>query len=145
MKNYTKEEIESSYHFRVLKKILKSEFEWITDLFVNEEYLETFNTIFLMSKIDYIKFCEIYDTKISKFMLLPKSSTLTRGSLSYIFDITFDDAKDIEEDIDNLIKYVKNSPIPDDLKLDRNRQNFSLHDFIIDESVLQKIPKQYFE
>jgi hypothetical protein len=147
MTHYTKEYVESSYQFKVIKRVLFKEFTWIKNISIYEEYLDKYTTMFLIAEIDPIKFCDVYNVKISKFFNPNKFSVIMNSpqSLSTIFDIDFDEGRLIENEIDKYIQYVKNSPIPDELMLDRSRRGFALTDFLVDKNELKKTPQEYFE
>jgi hypothetical protein len=137
----TQKEVEDSYEFKLMKKILKREFPWIVDVLVpDDEEVNKYGLIFLPIVIDPFLLQRMEGWPFNSYMreylrgfLKPEGPYSYRTSyLTTIYDVTRDVTNPIREEIENTMKAVAKSPaIPQDLKLNKDRI------FVVGEFVLQ--------
>jgi hypothetical protein len=139
----TKEEVESSYEFKLMKKILKKEFPWIKDVVApSDDQINEYGLIFLDIVID--PFMLQRETGwplasyIKMYMSIPGFNTALHSPYIYssaylttIYDVSRDESKDISNDVENTVRSVASSPaVPQDLKLGKDR-SFAVGAFTI--------------
>ena len=134
MTKLTKEEVLDSYEFSIAKRLLRQKFPWVQDIHISERNdINQYGLIFTDIDVDGEKFLQdhpeasIYPFQYNYF----RDGQIPNHSFLNIFfnDI---DARDIENDIDNIFKKVHKSPaIPDELKLPSDRR-LSISGFRID-------------
>ena len=124
MARYTREEIEDNYEFKVMKRLLKKEFPFITDMKLTDNWSD-YNSLFFVdlsvSPSPLMELLNIPDTPSSKKYLRVFSHSV--AYLSMLFPSSFNR----DESISNLAKKVQatitrvhQSPsIPDDMRLPR--------------------------
>lgn len=131
----TLEEVENSYEWKLVKRILIREYPWIVDAEIDAPNLDKYNIIFINIYIDPIKFYEQYDKKLAsyvKFWLSREKPSYSASYLSVLFDMDYEDYREIENELTSTIRGVKKSvAIPQELKLPESRP-FSISEFIID-------------
>lgn len=131
----TKEEVENSYEFKLIKKILKREFPWIIDVLVpSDEEINNYALIFVNILIDpymlqretgwplnsYMKF---YFGTENTFLHTHEPYAYSTSYLTTMYDVPREDSNYIQEDIEKTMKQIAKSPaIPEDLKLGKDRQ-----------------------
>lgn len=121
----TIQQINDSYEFTVLKRILKKEFPWIKNIYVDENSLDEYSILFLKVHIDPTLFSEIYEVPLRPLAVwsLERGTPYDSPFLSLIF--VFEDkevAKDIQSEIENTMSSIKKSAaLPEELKLPRDR------------------------
>ena len=133
--NYvTKEEVENSYEFKLIKKILKREYPWIIDVNLpSDDEINEYALIFADVVIDpymlqretgwpfnsYMKFYFVGDKNWfhSGDRYYYKTSYLTT-----MYSVPREEVIPIQDNIEDTMKQVAKSPaIPSDLKLGKNR------------------------
>lgn len=131
----TKEEVENSYEFKLIKKILKREFPWIIDVLLpSDEEINEYALIFVNVLIDpymlqretgwplnsYMKF---YFGTENTFLHTHDPYAYSTAYLTTMYDVPREDSNYIQEDIEKTMKQIAKSPaIPEDLKLGKDRQ-----------------------
>jgi hypothetical protein len=131
----TKEEVENSYEFKLIKKILKREYPWIIDILLpSEEEINQYALIFLNVIIDpyilqretgwqfntYMKF---YFSGNNNFIHTHEPYAYNTAYLTTIYNVPREETNTIQEDIEKTMKQIAKSPaIPEDLKLGKDRQ-----------------------
>jgi hypothetical protein len=125
MTKLTPEEVNDSYELSIAKRLLRQKFPWVQDVTISDRNdVNEYHLIFVDVDVDGEKFLE-ENPEASVFpYYFPyyKKDEIPRHSFLTIF---FDDidARDIENDIDNIFKKVHKSPaIPDELKLPSDRR-----------------------
>ena len=127
----TPEDIYNVYAFKLLKKALKREFPWIKDVFVRQEDLDLYTTIFLNFEFDPNEFSEAYghETKAWIQELIDEGFYLDYSYPNLINDMQYDEYKTVREDIRRTIKDVSENPaLPDEFKFREigNNRNIEL-------------------
>lgn len=117
----TKEEVENSFEFKVVKRVLIQEHPWIKDMEIDGDPNEYRLSLFINLYIDPYELAELTDTEVKRWV---KSSLISHGVfdcgfLSIIIDHTVT-ADSITDEIKNTIKSIHNSKILDEsLKLEK--------------------------
>jgi hypothetical protein len=127
----TLDELHDNYEFKVVRRAIMREFPWITDVTVTPENLEKFSTIFLDLQVNLPKFLETYGWEPYKAAqnAWDKNLYFYAMHLSLFANITYEVARDVTNEIKELIQSVHHSPaLPSDLKI-KNGRHFSVGDF----------------
>ena len=133
MTKLTTEEVLNSYEFKIIKKVLKSEYPWIKDVVISHpEDINEYSLIFLDFIIDPIKLAMDEDWKFMWYA----PSLINRGHrfpfFNTLYDIDYDTSKDEIDLIEFKMGKVKKSPaLPHELKLPSDRK-FAHSSFIIE-------------
>ena len=130
----TKEEVENSYEFKLIKKILKREYSWILDVNLpSDEEINQYALIFLNVLIDpYMLQRETGwpFNSYMKFYFAGDKNWLHDGNRYYyktsylttMYQVPREEVLPIQDNIEDTMKQVAKSPaIPSDLKLGKNR------------------------
>lgn len=141
--NYvTKEEVENSYEFKLVKRIILREYPWIKDVVVpSDEEINEYNIIFLDIVMDPFELQRETGWPLAswiKFYLTTpnhplkiKDYTYVSSYLSTMFDTDRDTVSPIHHDIEKTMRSVQKSPaIPSDLKLGKER-SFAIGQYAI--------------
>lgn len=130
MSRTTPENIYDVYVFKLIKRALKKEYPWIKDVFVRQQDLDKYSTIFLNFDFDPKEFAQAYDIEINSFIdeLIQEGKYLDLSFPNLIGDMVYEEWRDIRDDIRRLIETVsKNPTIPDEFKLRRGIDIGSWH------------------
>ena len=133
--NYvTKEEVENSYEFKLIKKILKREYSWILDVNLpSDEEINNYALIFVDIVIDPFRLQREMGWPFNSYMkfylsgdknwLSGDSSNLYKTSyLTTMYQVPREEVTPIQDNIEAIMKQVSKSPaIPEDLKLGKDR------------------------
>jgi len=134
----TPEQLENSYEYKVVKRMLKKEYPWIIDIIPpSEDKLNEYNLIFLDLVINPYMLQKEMDWPIIYWVMhnLKNFGRYESSYLSVIFDIAYRESEDLVDDMMALAKGVKKSPaLPQDLKLPESR-NFAVGNFIVTSEV----------
>lgn len=123
--NLTYDEIVNSYEFKLTEKILKREYPWIKGISINESDLDKYALLFLDITIDPYELAKENDWKILWYNVskIRDNESFTSPYLSTIYDVSYEEQKDISQEIESLMQDVKKSPaVPIDLKLPSDRK-----------------------
>ncbi len=143
----TQKEVEDSYEFKLIKKILKREYPWIVDILVpSDEEINKYGLIFLPIVIDPFLLQQMEGWPFNGYMrayltgfLKPEGPYSYRTSyLTTVYDVPREETIPIQDNIENTMRAVAMSPaIPQDLKLNKDRT------FVVGEYVLldKKVPE----
>lgn len=125
-RHVTPEEVMESFEFQTIKRIIKREYPWVIDLILtNDSFLNRYEIVFLTVIINpYIL------QKQTGWEILPYTlTTIARGewargsSINYIFNISEETGKQIDNELTQIAKDVSESPhLPDDLKYLAHKQ-----------------------
>jgi len=131
----TKEEVENSYEFKLIKKILKREFPWIIDVLLpSDEEINQYSLIFVNVLIDpymlqretgwpFNSYMKFYFGTDNTFLHTHEPYAYSTAYLTTMYDVPREDSNYIQEDIEKTMKQIAKSPaIPEDLKLGKDRQ-----------------------
>ena len=135
--NYvTLEEVENSYEFKLLKKILKHEYPWIMDVRVsdNGEKLNEYNLIFLDLIINPYKLSELMGWDLEGWVDWNLNrQDFTTSFLSTPFkDVTYHDAQDIDNDVNKTMRSIRKSPaLPQELKFHKPNREWSVSLYVL--------------
>ena len=139
----TQKEVEDSYEFKLMKKILKREYPWIVDILVpSDEEINNWGLIFLPIVIDPFLLQQTEGWSFNHYMRVYFSGYLkAEGPYSYrtsylttVYDVPRDVTNPIRDEIEDTMKAVAKSPaIPQDLKLNKDRT------FVVGEFVLKNM------
>lgn len=119
----TPEDIYNVYAFKLIKRALTREFPWIKDVFVRQEDLDLYTTIFLNFEFDPTEFSEAYGHQTKKWIqeLIDAGYYIDYSYPNLINDMEYDEYKKVRDDIRRTIKDVSENPtLPDEFKF-RNR------------------------
>ena len=117
----TPEDIYNVYAFKLLRKALKREFPWIKDIFVRQEDLDLYTTIFLNFEFDPTEFSETYgfDTKPWIQEMIDEGKYLDWSYPNLINDMDYEQYKKVRDGIRRTIKDVSENPaLPYEFKFD---------------------------
>lgn len=131
--NYvTKQEVENSYEFKLIKRIVKREFPWIVDLKLpSDDELNKYNLIFLDIVIDPFMLQKEKEWPFASYMKHYLTGFLSHHApysyqssyLSTIYNVNRDETKDTQDDVEQTMRSVnKSNAIPQDLKLGKGRE-----------------------
>jgi hypothetical protein len=98
------------------------EFPWIKDVFVRQDDLNHYTTIFLNFEFDPTEFSKAYGHETKKWIqeLVDEGKYLDYSYPNLINDMGYEDWRPVREDIRRTIKDVSDNPaIPDEFKFDR--------------------------
>jgi hypothetical protein len=131
----TKEEVENSYEFKLIKKILKREYPWIIDILLpSDEEINQYSLIFVNVLIDpymlqretgwpFNSYMKFYFGTDNTFLHTHEPYAYSTAYLTTMYDVPREDSNYIQEDIEKTMKQIAKSPaIPEDLKLGKDRQ-----------------------
>ena len=142
----TKEEVENSYEFKLIKKILKREYPWIKDVLLHsDEEINEYALIFTEVLFDPFELQRETGWPFNAFMkfyfggknfIYPNEPFLYKTSyLTTIYNVDRDETSDITNGVENIMRQVSKSPaIPSDLKLGKDRT------IVVGEWVAIKVP-----
>ena len=142
----TKHEVENGMEFKLIKRILKSEYDWVIDVIVpNDDYINKYYIILLKVVIDPFILQRQLGIPLVGFL---KIDLETGGAnwpgrrlfhpyvyfVNHIYEIFIshkDEMSKLDNDVARTIEGVRPSPaIPDELKNNKNR-NFTLGGYLI--------------
>lgn len=144
----TKHEVENGMEFKLIKRILKSEYDWVIDVITPNDYNDYINKyyiIFLKVVIDPFILQREVGIPLERFIIrnLKTGGAKWPGRRFYhpyiyftphihdIFTSHKDEMSKLDNDVVRTIEGVRPSPaIPDELKNNKNR-NFSLGGYLI--------------
>jgi hypothetical protein len=122
MSELTPEKLYDIYAFKLLKRGFKKEYPWITDVFVTQNELDKYGTVFLNFDFDPYEFAKTYDTEINDYIgeMIKNGDHINLIYPSIIGDMTHDEFTGIRDQIQRLIKTITNNPtLPDEFKIRR--------------------------
>lgn len=125
----TQEEVEKSYEFKLITKILKKEFSWVKNVYLDVPGLEKYETMFLEIQVDYEIFNQLFETTLRPSVVYYLNSNQKYESpfLHLIFEIDRDFGKELAEELESTIKSIKKSKaLPEELKLRRPTWNIAV-------------------
>lgn len=125
MTQLTPEEVNDSYELSIAKRLLRQKFPWVQDVTLSDAHgINEFGLVFMDIDVDGEKFLEDNpEATLYPFYhaYVPRNEIPRHSFLTIFFDDI--DARDIENDIDDIFKKVHRSPaIPDELKLPSDRR-----------------------
>lgn len=115
----TPEDIYNVYAFKLIKRALMREFPWIKDVFVRQEDLDLYTTIFLNFEFDPTEFSEAYGHETKKWIqeLVDEGKYIDYSYPNLINDMEYDEYKRVRDDMRRTIKDVNENPaLPDEFK-----------------------------
>lgn len=115
----TPEGLDNNYVLKLIKRILTDEYPYIKDVKIDYNDIEKYRTIFLILYVNPIEMSEYYETPFMKYVdgYIRRNEELDAVSPSIILDMSYEEGRDIGEEIDNKIKGIVNNPIiPNELK-----------------------------
>jgi len=127
----TPEDIYNVYAFKLIKRALKKRFPWIKDVFVRQEDLDLYTTIFLNFEFDPTEFSKAYghETKAWIQELIDEGFYLDYSYPNLVNDMSYEEYKTVRDDIRRTIKDVSENPaLPDEFKFREigNNRNIEL-------------------
>ena len=124
----TADEVKQSYMFRIIKRALMKQYPWITNVEVNEEEFDNyFRVIFLNVFIDPYILGEEYGWEVARWVEPGYNSS----SVGLFLKDRHPQFSELNDEVNNFIWSVINSPaIPDELKLPKPKDDFSVGDYI---------------
>lgn len=139
--NYvTHDEVENSYEFKLMKRILKKEFPWIIDVKVpSDEEINQYNLIFVDIFIDPFilqKEKEWPIVSYLKYYLTGGRShhdpyTYQSSYLSTLYNVDRQETQEVQDDVETTMRSIsKSNAIPSDLKLGKGR-SFAVGSWIV--------------
>jgi len=130
----TKEELENNYTFRVVSKVLKRQFPFITDISVDEEDLSKYkHSIFLNISVNPFVLGQMFGVRVASYV----TRTLERGETyqSIYLSIMFggsasNEMHELQELMRKVIKNTtESSSIPHEMRV--YDKEFNIGDFIV--------------
>ena len=117
------DEVRNNYQYKVTRRIVMDKFPWITDITLQDNELNDYNLIFVNIFVDIKKFMETYDVKPMSYLRGYKGRIYNSSSLSTTFDMTYEDGRDIADDVEKVMEDVgKTTALPQELKLPTSRR-----------------------
>jgi hypothetical protein len=117
----TPEDIYNVYAFKLIKRSLMREFPWIKDVFIRQEDLDTYTTIFLNFEFDPTEFSEAYGFKTKPWIqeMIDEGKYLDWSYPNLINDMDYEQYKKVRDGIRSVIKDVTDNPaLPNEFKFD---------------------------
>ena len=121
----TPQELYNNYEYKVTAKALKREYPWILDVGVEEDRINEYNLIFIDVYFDPFLIEDEYGWGLASWLV----SSIEHGReynspyLSTGFKCTYEDAKEVTNEIEDTIKGIhKSAAMPYDLKLPGTRR-----------------------
>ena len=118
----TPEDIYNVYAFKLIKRALKKRFPWIKDVFVRQEDLDLYTTIFLNFEFDPNEFSEAYGHQTKDWMkeYIDGGFYLDYSYPNLINDMQYEEYKTVRNDIRRTIQDVAENPaLPNEFKFDK--------------------------
>jgi 3-dehydroquinate dehydratase len=114
-----KEQIENSYEFKLIKRILKQEFPWIIDVELQNLGLAIYTTIQVHLIINPYKLQQETGWHFkTKFLYDIEDRTVVDQVLNNIYQISFNEGIDIIKKIEKIMNSIHTSPaLPEELKV----------------------------
>ena len=108
----TPEKIYNVYAFKLIKRSLMKEFPWIKDVFVRQEDLDLYTTIFLNFEFDPTEFSKAYghETKAWIQELIDAGYYLDYSYPNLINDMSYEDWRPVRDNLRSVIKDVSENP-----------------------------------
>lgn len=129
----TPEEVINSYHFKVIKKLLKLNYPFIKDIVLESggKEINKYNLIFLSVIIDNDKIVEYFNAPLHRWvgMSFNLYGEYSATGLNMFVDIDRSASERVRDDMNETIRRINTSKsLPEDLRLPPGR-NFSVLDF----------------
>jgi len=121
----TPQELYDNYEYKVTAKALKREYPWILDVGVEEDRINEYNLIFIDIYYDPYMLEDEYGWGLANWLITSIEDGREYNSpyLSTGFKCTYEDAREVADEIYETIKDIHNSPaMPYDLKLPGTRK-----------------------
>lgn len=146
-KPLTPEQVRNSYEFKVLKRLIKDEFDFVTNIDIQDNKLNDYDLVFLDLYVDPFKMAEAYDLKVwdglfitTMFSDMNFESPFPRILLN---DAPPDLSRTLDGELDDIIKSVRQSNvIPNNKKLPEPR-SFKVGTWIVPKDT--NVPKDYLK
>ena len=147
-KNYvTQDEVENSYEFKLMKRILKKEFPWIIDIKApSDDEINKYNLLFFDMLIDPFMLQKEMEWPIVSYLRYYLTGgrsyhepyAYVSSYLSTMFNVNRQETQELQDDVETTMRSIsKSNAIPEDLKLGKGR-TFSVGSWIVPE--LKDIP-----
>lgn len=121
----TKDELYNNYEYKITKKVILNEFPWIKDITFDGENINEYNLIFVTLHMNPFELSDITGWPVYKWALkeIERGDTFNTSYLSIMMGITYEQAKPINDEIDETFKSVhKSQAIPPELRLPHDRR-----------------------
>ena len=118
----TPEKIYNVYAFKLIKRSLMKEFPWIKDVFVRQDDLNNYTTLFLNFEFDPTEFSKAYghETKAWIQELIDEGKYIDYSYPNLVNDMQYEEFKKVRDGIRRTIKDVTDNPsLPDEFKFDK--------------------------
>jgi hypothetical protein len=134
----TREELENNYTYKVVTRVLKKQFPFITDISVSDEDLSKYKfSIFLQVSINPYILGQMFGVKVRNYV----TRTLQEGNnynvlyLTLLFDRSSSEMNELQELMDKVIENTStSSSIPHEMRV--VGKGFKIGDFIVPPSTL---------
>jgi hypothetical protein len=117
----TPEKIYDIYAFKLIKRALKKKFPWIKDVFVRQEDLDLYTTIFLNFEFDPTEFSKAYGHETKEWIqeLIDAGYYIDYSYPNLINDMDYEEYKKVRDGIRSVIRDVTDNPaLPNEFKFD---------------------------
>jgi len=121
----TPQELYDNYEYKVTAKALKREYPWIINVGVEEDRINEYNLIFIDVYYDPYMLEDEYGWGLANWLIrsIEDGREYNSPYLSTAFKCTYEDAREVQDEIGETIKDIHNSPaMPYDLKLPGTRK-----------------------
>jgi hypothetical protein len=121
----TPQELYDNYEYKVTAKALKREYPWIINVGVEEDRINEYNLIFIDVYYDPYMLEDEYGWGLANWLIrsIEDGREYNSPYLSTGFKCTYEDAREVADEIGETIKDIHNSPaMPYDLKLPGTRK-----------------------
>lgn len=129
----TKQELVNIYEWKIIERVLKSEYTWIKSIDIDETNLMEYISLLVDIHIDPFIFSDTFNKKIHKNVLrnIIKGIEVSYFDFIFIFNLDLNQSESIRQNIEETIEFItKSKSIPDELMISQNRP-IKLHELII--------------
>jgi hypothetical protein len=126
----TPQDIEQSYVFKIVKRILKKQYKWIKDVEIDKEDFDNYKyNIFLTLTIDPYELAQEKDWEVARWVV--NEPNYEASILGMFFKGRDPNYSQTTDDIQDFMYSITNSPaIPDDLRLPKPKNEFMVGNYI---------------
>lgn len=124
--NLTPEQIRNSYEFKIVSRILKEKYPYITKIDFDDADLNQYRTIFLAVTVNPFIIQKMYGWKIIDFIPNMLFAPYYMAYITSAFDAPFKIGIKINDEMNDVVSQIhETEALPHELKLPRNMKVFS--------------------
>ena len=132
----TPEQVRNNIEYRAAVKILKQKYPFIKKVSFDEDKINEYESLlFLNAYVNPYELAEYFDGELEDFVIFrmkKKEDFITGFPSVFLKDKTYEDLRDFEEELDDTLKSLHNSPaLPREEKLSGSKR-FAVNNYITD-------------